>query len=387
MRRSTIVLPLTLGFLVALAPATGCRRAPRSGADRPGAGKLRAEQRRSPRTDPRLRPAAAPPTPAPTTPTKAPRPAPDPKGQPPTLKPDGPAPFTLIKAGAAPRLTLRYRFSNDDKLTWRTTMEQLTHVRNEKRCPPDPRAGLRGTTVRTIPMRYGVDLTTTVTRATDGLYQLDTRMTNVTMTLPSLLANQRQLLSKVLSGLSYTRRMSSRGQVTRFAFGKLTPKALLNLSERFKAPLSHLQPMLPAAPVGVGGLWQHRRQHALQQPGGRIDATYLTKYRLTAIRTQGGLQVVDIEMTTKVRMTGKLMRNPFTGNGSGSAQLTLDAARGVIRMAKGTMWICSAVKNRTSTNRTAFTQTLLPDTAATPSPKKRPPPRPSPMDTKPIKTR
>ncbi len=393
MTRFTIALRGALGVAVALVASTGCSRVERPSADHSKSANLQADRGQSPpslrsrpspepRPNPSPRPGAARATPAQRAPAKVPRPAPDSKDQPQAVKPGEPAPLVVQKAGATPRLTLRYRFSNNDKLVWRTTMEQLTHVRSEKRCPADLRTKLRGAKVRTIPVRYGVDLATTVTRAPDGLYQLDTRLANVTMNLPSALTKQRQLLLKVLSGLRYTRRMSSRGQITRFAFGKMTPKSLLNLSTRLKAPLGHLQPMLPAAPVGVGAVWQHRRQHPLLQPGGRIDAIYLTQYRLTAIRMQGGAQVVDIEMTTKVQMKGKVMGNPFTGSGSGSAQLTLDAVRGVVRVSKGDLWICSAVKDRTSTNRTAFSQTLLSDTPAAPTSPKRPTP-PRPMDPKP----
>jgi hypothetical protein len=345
--------------MVALVAVMGCRRADRTGSGRSGAGELGADEGRTRRPDPQLRPAGAAPapgmaapgmaapgmaapgmaapgmtappmatppmaTPPMAAPLMAAPPVKDPKGQPNTLRPRQPAPFVLIKAGAQPRLTLRYRFSHGEKLVW-------------------------------------LDLTTTVTRAADGLYQLDTRLSNVTMTLPPALANQRELLLKVLGNLSYTRRMSSRGRVTRFAFGKLTPRALLNLSKRFEAPLSHLQPMLPTAPVGVGAVWQHRRQHPLQQPGGRIDAIYLTQYKLTAFRTDGGRRVVDLKMATEVKMTGKLMGNDFSGGGTGTASLTLDAVRGVILRSKGNLWICSAVKGRTSTNRTAFSQTFGPD--------------------------
>ncbi len=398
MNRSTAALRVTLGITVALVAGTNCRRVERSGTEGSGSSALEADKGRSqppkrshPRPRPRLRLGAAPAAPAPAAPAKTgPRAKPSlvkPSLVKPTLvkptlvKPDQPTPFVLVKAGATPRLTLRYRFHSDDKLVWRTTMNQETHVRNEKRCPTDPKTKLRGTTVRTIPMRYGVDLITTVTQAPDDLYQLDTRMAKVTMSLPSALASHRQLMLKVLSGLRYTRRMSRRGLVTRFAFGKMTPKSLVKLSKRLKAPLNHLQPMLPAAPVGVGAVWRHRREHPLTQPGGRINAIYLTQYQLTAIRDQDGVQVANIQMTTRVKMTGKVMGVPFTGGGSGSAKLTLDAVRGVIRAAQGNLLICSAVKDRTSTNRTVFTQTLQSDTPAAPTSPKRPTPRP--VDTKP----
>jgi len=274
-----------------------------------------------------------------------------------------------------PRVTLRYRFSHDEKLVWRTQMEQLTHVRKEKRCPLNPENPLRGTTVRTIPLRYGVDLSTVVTRAPDGQYQLDTRMANVSMTLPGALANQRQLLLKVLSNVRYSRRLSNRGQVSQFSFGKLTPKSLVELGQRLRAPLSHLQPLLPAAAVGVGAVWRHLRQVPLQQPGGSIAARYLTQYRLTAIHKQGDVQVVELEMKTKIEMTGKLMGNDFAGSGAGTANITLDTVSGIIRLSKGTLWICSAVKDRTSTNRTAFSQTLLSGGATAPAPPPQPVPK------------
>lgn len=370
---------LTIGCLVALVAATGCRRVERSGPGGSPSSELRPDERLSPKPA-RQRPSAAAPAPSPAPSTKKAT-----KGQPPPVKPNPPTPYRLIKAGEPPRITLLYRFSNEEKLVWRSRMEQLTHVRKEKRCPARAQTPLRGPTVKTIPVRYGVDLTTTVSRATDGLYQLDTRMTNVSMTLPGALANQQKLLLNVLSNVNYSRRMNNRGQVTRFSFGKLTPRTLVNLSERLKAPLSHLQPMLPAAPVGVGAVWQHNRTFPLRQPGGSIAATYLTQYRLTAIRRQGDVQVVDLEMTTMVKMVGKLMGNDFTGSGSGTSKITLDAVRGVIRLAKGNLSICSSVKDRTSTNRTTFSQKLLSGGTAKPPPAKGTvPKRPAPMGTAPM---
>jgi hypothetical protein len=399
MKRSNIALRMILGTAATLMAVTGCHRAERSEAEGSRSPQLSAEEGRSPsarRTHPRLRPrprtgaasTAAPAriAPARIAPARIARPTPDPTGQPKPIIPTGPTPFTLVQAGATPRITLRYRFNTDDKLVWRTTMDQVTRVRTEKQCPPDLKTKLRGPMVRTIPVRYGVDLSTTITRAPDGLYKLDTRLAKVTLSLPPALSSQRQLLLKVLSGLRYSQRMSVRGQVTRFSFGKMTPRSLLNLGERLKAPLSHLQPMLPSAAVGIGAVWQHQRQHPLVQPGGRIMATYLTRYRLTAIRKKDNLQVADIEMTTRVKMRGKVMGIPFTGGGSGSAKLTLDAVRGVVLAARGNLLICSAVKDRSSTNHTSFTQTLQSSGAATPPPKRPTPKRPTPKPSAPAKT-
>ncbi|MFH2007469.1 MAG: hypothetical protein ABI333_12865 [bacterium] len=304
------------------------------------------------------------------------------KNAPKVLEPDPPGPVTVVQAGVAPRLKLRYRLKEGETLVWHSFIRQVTEVRKEKQCPAPGAKLPPHKAVRTIPMSYRVDIISKVDSADDTTYDLSSRFANVTMSLPPALTSREQLLKTVIGNISYTTRMTHQGRIQRFQLGKLTTAGLRELQKRLRAPLGHLQPVLPDEAVGVGAQWVHLRTLPLLQPGGRIDATYETRYKLTALPTAAGKQVVSLAASTRMTLTGNLMGHPFQGRGTGESRLLLDARRGVLRSARGSSHICSAVLERSSTNRTSFEQTLkdaaapAPATAPAPSPKRAAPATP-----------
>lgn len=278
------------------------------------------------------------------------------------LRLDMPTPpaLELSSPGVEPRSTLRYRLGEGDVAVWEARVSQRTELRTEKACTPLDRPG--GSSVpplQTLPLHFAVQLASQVSTALPDRFTLETRFRKVRLTLPPGLADQSELITSLMLDASYQVTMTRTGRVQSFLLGKLSGVGMRSLLERLRTPLGMVQPVLPEPAVGIGASWRQRHQLVVPQAGGKVDALYVTTYRLLALSGEGAAPSAQLGFSTTVRLEGQVMGEAFRGQGSGKGRVALDTRRGLLRSATGEMTICTSVMGRTSTSSTQYSQVLL----------------------------
>jgi hypothetical protein len=265
----------------------------------------------------------------------------------------------LIEPGSEPRQSLRYRLRKNEQLTWQTRIQQRTVLRAEKKCPaPETSEASRRPPRQTLRLGYQLHVVTRVRAAMPDLLVLQTGFSNARLTLPPSLTDQRRLLTSLVENTRYRTRMTRQGHVRLFELGRLASSDLKAELKRLRSPLSALQPVLPGPAVGPGASWRQRRQITMVEPGGKITATYLTRYRLHRLVPAAAPAQAVLQVTGTVRLQGTLMGETFSGRGRSRSRVLLDLRRGLMLSARGKTRVCSAVLGQTSTNHTTFSQKL-----------------------------
>lgn len=294
----------------------------------------------------------------------------DPKAGPPAddggkvgfLRLDMPPPpaLELSTQGAEPRRELRYLLQEGDLVVWDAEVSQRTELRSEKACgPPDAPAGSLRPPQQTIALSYRLQVASRVSSALPKRFSLETTFRNVRLTLPPGLADQSELMTSLVQSASYVTSLTRTGRVESFHLGKLTGLSMKSMLDRLRSPLGMVQPVLPEPAVGSGATWRQVHRLSLPQPGGKVDAVYVTTYKLTRLGVAGSAATAQLQFSTAVKLDGQVMGEAYQGQGRGQGRVVLDATLGLLRSASGQMSICTSVMGKSSTTHTRYSQTLL----------------------------